>query len=253
MSEAVLDGILKQIARASKELSKYAPTEVNWRAQAEASAHVLVPWLRNSAGGLITCVNETLNAPRNVRNLWEKIKTDLVTSSPIVADLDRSLERECVLFESITGDMVSSIVAKYLIASYPGGTLESNGRSDYPDLFLRSNDYTMLPCFTRGGDTFGAALKGNDRPVRIPDGLEVKTCRNRVAVDCHYPHMGLHLVLLFEETDDAYNAKDVKIAFLSRRDYRKSSRTTRATTVKYSFGEKRFISLLPETPPSKPE
>ena len=170
-----------------------------------------------------------------------------------MADLDRSLERESALLESVTGEVVSSIVEKYLIANYPDGALESNGRSDYPDLFLRSNDYSMLPRFTRKSGSFGAALKGKDRPVRMPDGLEVKTSRDKISVDCHYPHMGLHLVLLFEETDDAYNAKDVKIAFLSRRDYRKSSRTTRATTVKYSFGEKRFISLLPETPPSAPE
>jgi hypothetical protein len=86
-----------------------------------------------------------------------------------------------VLLGYVGGDVVSKIVEKYLINQYPEGSLESNGASDYPDLFFRSDDYSQLPAFTRGkGQTYGAATKGKaKRPVRIPDGLESKHVTRR--------------------------------------------------------------------------
>lgn len=98
-------------------------------------------------------------------------------------------------------------------------------------------------------DRYGVALKGN-RPVRVPDGLEIKTCRDRIAVDCHHPHAGLHLALIFSEVSRIFPVNDVRIAFLRSKDYREAQRNTTATTVKYSFGGERFVSLL--TPGSDP-
>ena len=95
-------------------------------------------------------------------------------------------------------------------------------------------------------DEYGAAVKGRQkRPVRVPDGLEIKTCRERIAVDCHHPHAGLHLVLLFTEAARLFAVEDVRIAFLRAGDYRESERNTTATTVKYSFNGDYFVSLLP--------
>jgi hypothetical protein len=82
------------------------------------------------------------------------------------------------------------------------------------------------------------------RPVRVPDGLEIKTCRKLIAVDCHHPHAGLHLVLLFTEKARMFPVNDVRVASLRSSDYRESERNTTATTVKYSFDGERFISLL---------
>lgn len=155
-----------------------------------------------------------------------------------------------MLRASVTGEVVSNVVAKYLMDHYPNSALKSNGRSDYPDLYLAMLDYSALPQFTRkkkvtAEDEYGAALKGKEkRPVRVPDGLEIKTCRTRIAVDCHHPHAGLHLVLLFTEVERMFTVNDVRIAFLKSSDYRESERNTTATTVKYSFGGERFVSLL---------
>jgi hypothetical protein len=107
-----------------------------------------------------------------------------------------------------------------------------------------------LPTFKRKrstttADEYGAALKGKEkRPVRVPDGLEIKTCRERIAVDCHHPHAGLHLVLVFTEVSRLFTVNDIRVAFLRAADYRESERNTTATTVKYSFGGDRFVSLL---------
>jgi hypothetical protein len=149
---------------------------------------------------------------------------------------------------SVTGDVVSGIVSKHLLDSYPRAGLRANGRSDYPDLYLTARDYSILPKFKRkakGDDEYGAALKGAQRPVRVPDGLEVKTCRDRIAVDCHHPHAGLHLVLVYAESERTFSVTDVRVAFLSKADYRESERNTTATTVKYSFNGDRFASLFP--------
>jgi hypothetical protein len=78
----------------------------------------------------------------------------------------------------------------------------------------------------------------------VPDGLEIKTCRGRIAVDCHYPHAGLHFVLLFTETDKIFTVNDLRVAFLQARDYRKAEINTKATTVKYSFNGDSFISIF---------
>ena len=74
--------------------------------------------------------------------------------------------------------------------------------------------------------------------------MEVKTGRDVIAVDCHHPHTGLHLVVLFDESTGEFCVRDICVAFLGRKDYREAGRNTTATTVKYSFKGEKFISLL---------
>ena len=74
--------------------------------------------------------------------------------------------------------------------------------------------------------------------------MEIKTCRERIAVDCHHPHSGLHLVLLFSEVERFFTVIDLRVAFLHSADYHESERNTTATTVKYSFGGEKLVSLL---------
>jgi hypothetical protein len=134
--------------------------------------------------------------------------------------MDRELEREAVLLAVIGGDIMSKVVEKFIIDNFPRAEIQSNGRSDYPDLYFKSRSYEGLPLFARIKDKskeYGAALKGKaKRPVRVPDGLEVKTCKGRFAVDCHYAHVGLHLAVLFRGQRGSIEVLDILAAFRNR-------------------------------------
>lgn len=88
-------------------------------------------------------------------------------------------------------------------------------------------------------------MRGKEKkPVRVPDGLEIKTSRDGANVDCHYPHVGLHLMLSFRTTADRIVVDDVLVAFLRQKDYRITRPKTKATTLKASFSRSPFVSLL---------
>lgn len=245
----VLAVINQQIAEARSDLRKYRPPEMNWAARAATTAGTLIPWLQSSAHGLKSYVEDVLNAPVQLRQMWASIRGHVNLPKEQLEAYDRQLSLDDVLRESLTGEVVSKVVTKYLTDHL--SDLRSNGRSDYPDLFLASLDYSGLPQFRRRRDDkdeeFGAALKGRQkRPVRVPDGLEIKTCRNQIRVDCHHPHAGLHLALVFDEVKRFFTVNDVRVAFLRQHDYHEAERNTTATTVKYSFSGERFVSLLTE-------
>ena len=134
------------------------------------------------------------------------------------------------------------LVAGKRLKSRPAG----NSKSDYPDLYLVDRDYSGLPARRRAGEgAIGAAVRGPQRkPVRVPDGLEIKTSRNGATIDCHFPHPGLHLMLSFHTTAGAVRVDDVLVAYLKAADYRVARRSTEATTVKASFTRASFISLI---------
>lgn len=246
----VLTTIRSQIAAAQADLHTYRPDTLDWNARALATANSLIPWLAKITPALKNYVQDVLNAPALLRSMWATIRQHVNLPREQIEAFDRQLTLDDVLRESVTGEVVSNVVSKYLTEHHPDSALRSNGRSDYPDLYLATLDYSALPLFKRKKkvtteDEYGAAVKGKEkRPVRVPDGLEIKTCRQRIAVDCHHPHAGLHLVLLFTEADRMFTVEDVRIAFLRSSDYRESERNTTATTVKYSFGGEHFISLL---------
>ena len=249
----VLATVGSQIEAARVDLDNYRPEAMDWNKRATAAAHHLVPWLIGVAPGMKDHVQDVLNAPALLRSMWATIRPHVDQPKEQLEAFDRQLALDDVLRESVTGEVVSNIVTRYLLAHHPASALKSNGRSDYPDIYDSTLDYSALPAFKRkkkasAEDGYGAALKGKgERPVRVPDGLEVKTCRNRIAVDCHHPHAGLHLVLLFTEAALLFAVSDVRIAFLRSSDYRESARNTTATTVKYSFSGDRFVSILTGT------
>lgn len=242
--------IQTQIKGAEADLRSYRPESVDWNKRALATAETLVPWLIESVPALKDYVQDVLNAPTMLRSMWKTIRKHVDLPNEQMEAFDRQLTLDDVLRESVTGEVVSNIVTKYLLEHFPQNALKSNGRSDYPDVYNSTLDYSALPAFKKKKkaseeDEFGAALKGAaKRPVRVPDGLEIKTCRDRVAVDCHHPHAGLHLVLLFTEVTRIFTVNDIRVAFLKRGDYHESERNTTATTVKYSFNGDRFVSLL---------
>lgn len=246
MAQSVQTFIRQQIRESAPELSGYPPREMKWADRSRVVADKLVPWLEDIAPNLKTYVEDVLNAPMNLRQLWEQVCKESKLSPQMRAEFDHQLKLDDVLRESVTGEAVSKAVTMFL--TNQNIDFQSNGRSDYPDLFLRSTDYSGLAKFRRKpGEVqeFGAALKGSDRrPVRVPDGLEIKTCRDQIRVDCHHPHAGLHLVVVFSEDARRFDVTDVSLAFLKASDYREAARNTTATTVKYSFNGDRFVSLL---------
>ncbi len=244
MNNTALEKIHKQIKKARKDLIAYPPEGVNWIDRCNKTADILIPWLCSASAELGNFVNNTLNSPRKLRESWNAVKKELGQEAHLLfKEIDALLNRESVLSQDVSGDIVSSLVVDFLISNHPDQQLSFNGKSDYPDLYIKSLDYGLLPLFSRKAAKFGPALK-DGRPVRMPDGLEIKTCRGRVAVDCHHPHIGLHLVLLFDTKDGVSQVEDVLVAFLKTSDYRKCRRRTTATTVKYSFNGDPFISIL---------
>ncbi len=244
MPQKVLKIILRQIDDAKSDLGQYQPDTINWTSRAKEAARKIVPWLCREAPALKSFAEDVLNAPVQLRRMWSQIRPHGDLPREQIEAFDRQLTFDDVLRESVTGEVISKVVAKFLLDH--NSDFQCNSRSDYPDLFLGSADYTSLPNHRRGHDAvYGAALKGTPRrPARVPDGLEIKTCRGQIRVDCHHPHPGLHLALIVGEIDRVFVVTDIRLAFLRLADYREAARNTTATTVKYSFGGDRFVSVL---------
>ncbi len=246
MPSTVLNLINGQIDEAFSELKQYCPQEMNWPLRVKESAAALVPWLEENAVAIKSYVEGVLNAPVQLRKMWADIRPQINLPKEQLESFDRQLMLDDVLRESVTGELISKVITKFLLDHNP--VLQTNGRSDYPDIYFSNVDYSGLNAFRRSTAEekipYGAALK-SERPVRVPDGLEIKTCCKTVRVDCHYPHAGLHLCLVYNEIDLTFSVTDLRIAFLRRSDYRISGRNTEATTVKASFNGERFITLLP--------
>jgi hypothetical protein len=246
MPSTTLDVIHRQIDDAQADLQQYRPQEMKWADRAKASAGILVPWLDANAAGMKQYVEGVLNAPMQLRRMWTHIRAHVNLPKEQIESFDRQLTLDDVLRESVTGELISKVVTKFLLDH--NAALQTNGRSDYPDIFLQTLDYSGLQAFRRAkaGDVaeYGAALK-KGRPVRVPDGLEIKTCRDSIRVDCHYAHAGMHLCLIFGNIDRVFTMTDLRIAFLRTSDYRIAVRNTETTTVKASFNGDRFVSLFP--------
>ncbi|WP_397571584.1 hypothetical protein [Schlesneria sp. T3-172] len=247
MPSTTLEVINRQIDEALPDLEKYRPTAMQWHQRAKHAAAIFVPWLESNALAIKAYVEGTLNAPSELRRMWMEIRPHVHLPREQIEAFDLQLSLDDVLRESVTGEVVSNVVTKFLLGHH--SDLKSNGRSDYPDVYVSTLDYSGIPEFKRdkSGDeeTYGAARKGKEqRPVRVPDGLEIKTCRNHIRVDCHNPHAGLHLALVFTEASRLFTVSDLRIAFLRSADYRESGRNTTATTVKFSFNGERFVTLL---------
>ena len=223
-----------------------------------ATAEVVLPWLSGIAAEACGFCEEVYNSPARLRAAWALLKAENAMGA--AADpIDFQLGREQVLLSEIAGDVVSRVLTDYLLGDGVGQQLRANGHSDYPDLFFTDRDYSTLPRHVRQKGRRGhdegrwAALKGKPpRPVRVPDGVEIKTCRNSFRVDCHYAHMGLHVALLYTERRGTAQVRNLLVAFLKRSDYRASKINTGATTTKHSFGPDRFVSLLSRAVPTTP-
>lgn len=255
MTSRVLKHVLKQVQDAKPELSSTLPRDINWNTRATDTCKRLVPWLENHSTALATYLTGVMNSPNDVREsvklLVDRFRLETAgkqskADNRLIVRLRSALEYEELLIAEAGGTVVSKLIERFLIDKSENWNLESNGASDYPDLFFRDNDYSTLSKFQRGSkQVYGAALKGKSlRPVRVPDGLEVKTCKGPFAVDCHHAHAGLHLVVLFNKARKQFRVNDIQIAFMRQEFYRNTVPASPTTTLKASFNGQNFISIL---------
>jgi hypothetical protein len=240
-AEIVLNHILQQIKRDRAALTALQPS-VGWKERADQTAEKFVPVLVATADELIREVEQSLNSPRTVRVIWNKLKNQLPDQhfEQSVNAMDSALRQELELLLVITGETVSKLIADFLCRSF--GNLGQNNRSTYPDLYFNDVDYSVLPTRSRG-HAEGPARRGNN-PTSVPDGIEIKSNKGaRIRVDCHHDHQGLHLALTFSKENDGWRVYDVYLAYLSKFDYTRATRNTTATTEKFSFGHAPFISV----------
>ena len=115
----VLGAITSQVAAAQEDLRAYRPDSVDWDTRALATAAGLVPWLVQVAPALKDYVQDVLNAPALLRSLWATIRRHVSLPREQVEAFDRQLSLDDVLRESVTGEVVSNVVSKYLIEHHP--------------------------------------------------------------------------------------------------------------------------------------
>ena len=253
MKDSTLKHILAQIKAAKADLKSYRPEGVDWHARATQTARILVPWLCTKGEAIRKHVEGVLNSKRNLREAWKALQASQKLDATLANNIDENLRNEGILLSFIAGDVVSSVIGHFLATEFPNSRLAGNGKSDYPDMYFADYDYGFLPKFGRKASQYGAATKGScRRPVRVPDGIEIKTCRGELRVDCHHPHMGLHLALLFNVTEEIYTVNDIRVAYLRSGDYRKSTlAASAATTIKHSFNGRKFHSIFSSSPTSR--
>jgi malate synthase len=159
----VLSTIRQQIKAAEDDLLAYRPNTVDWYQRAIATAESLIPWLMDIVPDMRNFVQDVLNAPARLRQMWMNIREHVDLPTGQIEAFYRQLSLDDVLRESVTGEVVSNIVTKHLLENH--SALASNGRSDYPDVFLTTHDYTALPVFKKKktvtpADEYGAAPRG---------------------------------------------------------------------------------------------
>ncbi|GEM_PF-248360 len=236
-TDQVLRHIRRQIAHNEGELLKLSP-RLGWTERVRHTAETFVPRIVASATDLMRHIESSLNSPLVVRAIWDRVK-GRVNNKPLIEKMDNALEREQALLSVITGETISKLIADFLCER--NQELAQNNRSTYPDLYSQTAEYSQLPKRKRGLAE-GPALRGGS-PTSVPDGIEIKSNRGqRIRVDCHHDHQGLHLALTFDY-EVQWKVYDVYLAYLSKADYKRAERNTTATTDKFSFGQAPFISV----------
>ena len=160
--------VKSQIESAKVDLEACKPTTLDWISRSIQTAETIIPWLIVTAPGMKNYVEDILNAPAILRSMWNKMRTHVILPTDQIDAFDRQLTLDDVLRESVTGEVVSNVVTRYLKEHHPEKILLSNGRSDYPDIYLSTQDYSVLPQFKRHknvieADAYGAAVKATSR------------------------------------------------------------------------------------------
>ena len=95
---------------------------MDWHARALATADILIPWLIQVAPALKAYVQDVLN-PRPSFDPCGPRPSPRQPAEGTDEEFDRQLALDDVLRESVTGEVVSNVVSKYLVddaGSYEG-------------------------------------------------------------------------------------------------------------------------------------
>lgn len=239
---------------AQSELDAMGPADFDWADRCRTTLDTLLPELPSLAQRIKTEVPLELNSAVDLAELisdGENILADFIAQEPRADEWYTQTSKTARLAQSVNqhleSQQISSAIQRYVL-SVPGlGRLVyGNGNSIYPDLICRCHSYTGLPRQSRKNPVDGASLQGvqNPRPSNVPDGCELKTNRgDRIRVDAHGAHPGLHLGVTWTLEGDRVEINGVWVAWVRLADHRESGRNVKVTTVKYSFGHDLFSRL----------
>jgi len=237
---------------AQGELQALSPADYDWVDRTSKTLETLIPRLGDIAANLKNEVPSKLNS---IQELLDHIA---LGSQHEVESLGKEYVewreklvlhagRASSIIEQIESQQVSAEIQRQLVLpSMLGDIMYPNGNSIYPDLVMKSYDYSRLPVQSRKKAVIGPCLQGKQkRPSNVPDGCEIKTNRaSRIRVDAHAPHPGLHLGITWGLSNKRIDINGVWAAYIRLADHKEASRNSETTTVKYSFGHDRFVSLL---------
>lgn len=223
-----------------------------WVERTRATIEEFLPIACPLAEHIAQKVPERLNSPFYLEDMLEAKRAELKNLNVEDEWINRlmnyaSISRE--LAQNLQSQQVSAEIQNSVLKFEKlGQRMYNNGNSIYPDFLYKDRDYSFLPFQNRRKAVHGPCLQGkaNPRPSNVPDGIELKTNKSqRMRIDAHAPHIGLHLGFTWDfEGDGRVNINGAWLAFITESDHTESARNSTTTTVKYSFGQDKFISLL---------
>jgi len=261
--EKVLTHVYSQLnsGTAVAELRSLGPAGFDWNTRVKNTTDTLVPRfveiasdLRENCVKLFNCSIDLADELR--RSIPEQTLNYLKDKDVSLADEFELWVNKCRQLgtlsargvENLQSQQVSAEIQRYLLSKKGlGDIIKSNGKSIYPDLIMSDYDYSFLPFQSRKSPIHGPCLrnKKNPKPSNVPDGFEIKTNKfDKVRVDAHGAHAGLHLAFTWNLKDAKVNILDIWIAYIRIADHTISDGTVDVTTKKRSFGHVPFISII---------
>ena len=237
---------------AQKELRSLGPNGVDWVKRTRHTLNTLIPRLPDLAKKITTTIPAKFNHSYHILKYLEEGRQhfDLIkkTHGGLYDWYTTLCEKAAIapsLILQLESQQISAEIQRLIVSlDGLGDLVTKNGGSLYPDLVPVKETYDFLPQQSRTKAVSGPCLRGK-LPSNIPDGCEIKTNRgDRIRVDAHGAHPGLHLGVTWDFKDDLVTVTGVWAGYIRIADHRECKRNVSVTTVKYSFGHNLFISLL---------
>lgn len=243
-------------ASTQNELKDYCNrTNVDWVSRTKRTIDEFLPTAFSLADHIVELVPKRLNSPFMIEEVFES-RRQLLLNDPQMKAWAKTMSEYISINRELVGVLESQQVSAEIqrqVQLFGSNSVKmlNNGNSIYPDFIYRDRDYSTLPLQDRRKTVHGPCIQGKKvpRPSNVPDGIELKTNRGRrMRIDAHAPHIGLHLGFTWDygEEDGRLAINGAWLAFIAEKDHKESARNSKTTTVKYSFGQDKFISLLPD-------
>lgn len=264
--QKVLSHIRSQVSdrKASEELKRLGGRD--WNSRVTESIEFFVPVLVSMAPKLVQRLEVVFQGPSRLLQLFAskefKAVVNSVENDPASYQSLQKIEQDGrtlaegtleLVTKYLVAQQITKVIEAFLQETF-GESVKTNGASLYPDIYRVESEafYSMLPIQRskkKGQDLVdtihGPCVNGNGQPSKVPDGLELKSKRGAgIRVDCHAAHPGMFMVITWSTVKQILVVNDIALAYVRSFDYSECKRNTKATTVKYSFGGERFISLL---------